>query len=79
MAYCLDFIQLCCILLTFSFTFSPFESLAQNFDLFQNGSKFWNFGGLGNGESWKSRTYLSKPALQLRDSDLEAKLRLILI
>jgi hypothetical protein len=47
MAYYLDFIQLRYILLTFSFAFGPFESLRQNFGLFQNGSKFQNF-GLGN-------------------------------
>jgi hypothetical protein len=43
MAYYLDFIKLQYVLLTFSFTFGPFESLPQNFGLFQNGSKFWNF------------------------------------
>ncbi len=38
MAYYLDFIQLCYILLTFGFAFGPFESLPQNFGLFD--SKF---------------------------------------
>jgi hypothetical protein len=38
------------ILLTFSFAFGPLKSLPQHFGLFQNGSKFQNF-GLGNGES----------------------------
>ncbi len=52
MAYYLDFIQLWYILSTFSFALGPFKSLPQNFGLFQNGSKFWNF-GLGDGKIWK--------------------------
>ncbi len=57
MAYYLDFIQLPYISLTFCFTFSPFESLSQDFSLFQNGSKFWNF-GLGDGKIWKSQYHI---------------------
>ncbi len=57
MAYYLDFIQLWYLLLTFGFAFGPFESLPQNFALFWNGSKFWNF-GLGNFESWKSQYHI---------------------
>jgi len=44
-----NFIQLQYTTLTFSFAFGPFETLTQNFGLFQNGSKFQNF-GLGNGK-----------------------------
>jgi hypothetical protein len=33
----------------FGFGFGPFKSLPQNFGLFQNGSKFQNF-GLGDGK-----------------------------
>jgi hypothetical protein len=36
-------------LLTFGFAFGSFESLPQDFGLFQNGSKFTYF-GLGNGK-----------------------------
>jgi hypothetical protein len=49
MAYYLDVVQLRYILLTFGFAFDPFKSLNKDFGLFQNGSKFQNF-GLGNGE-----------------------------
>jgi hypothetical protein len=49
MAYYLDFVQLWYI----SLTFGPSKSLSQDFGLFQNGSKFWNF-GLGDGKIWKS-------------------------
>jgi hypothetical protein len=54
MAYYLDFIQLWCILETFSFAFGAFESLPQHFGLFQNGLKFRNF-RLRDGVSWKSQ------------------------
>ncbi len=50
MASYLDFIQLQCIWVTFGFAFGSFESLPQHFGLFQNGSKFQNY-GLGDGES----------------------------
>jgi len=53
MAYYLNFIQHWYISLTFGFAFGPFESLPQNFGLFWNGSKFWNF-QLDDGENWKS-------------------------
>jgi len=55
LAYYLDFIQLWYILLTFGFAFGPFKSSNKDFGLFQNGSKFQNF-GLGNGEIWKSQS-----------------------
>ncbi len=54
MAYFLAFIQLQYSSWTFSFAFGPLKSLPQNFGLFQNGSKFWNF-VFGNGESGKSQ------------------------
>ncbi len=57
MAYYLDFIQLQYILLTFGFTFGPFESLPQDFGLFWNGSKFQNF-GLGDGKIWNSQYHI---------------------
>jgi hypothetical protein len=54
MAYYLDFVPFWYILLTFSFALGPFESLPQNFGLFQNSSKFQNF-ELGDGKNWKSQ------------------------
>ncbi len=59
MAHYLDFIQLRYISITFGFALGRFESLAQTFGLFWNGSKFQNF-RLGDGKSWKSqhRRYL---------------------
>ncbi len=55
LAFYLDFIQHCYILLTFSFALGPFKSLPQNFGLFQNGSIFQNF-RLGDGKSLKSES-----------------------
>ncbi len=53
-AYYLDLVQHWYVSLTFSFAFSPFKSLQQDFSFFKNGSKFQNF-GLGKGEIWKSQ------------------------
>jgi hypothetical protein len=50
MASYLNFVQLQCILVTFGFALGDFESLPQHFGLFQNRSKFQNF-GLGDGKS----------------------------
>ncbi len=39
------------------FALGPLKSLTQNFSLFWNGSKFWNF-GLGDGEIWKRQYHI---------------------
>ncbi len=47
-----NFIQFCCISLTFTFAFDDFKSLVQNFSFTWTGSKLGNF-GFDNGENLK--------------------------